>query len=102
MLRQNTLDFAMSAHEPQFVFDLSGGQLALDFANTVSYRFEKATERLPNFRELVRFGTTTGALPSSVMTRLNVKAAQMPELAERALQEAIELRETLFSIFRAI
>ena len=102
MVRQNTLDFAMSAHEPQFVFDLSGGQLALDFANTVSYRFEKATERLPNFRELVRFGTSTGAIPASVMTRLSVKAAQFPELAERALREAVQLRETLFAIFQAI
>jgi predicted RNA-binding Zn ribbon-like protein len=92
----------MSAHEPQFVFDLSGGQLALDFANTVSYRFEQATERLPNFRELVRFGTSTGAIPSNVMTRLSVKAAQFPELAGRALREAIELRETLFAIFHAI
>ena len=92
----------MSAHDPQFVFDLSGGQLALDFANTVSYRFEKGIERLPNFRELVRFGTSTGVVSSSAMARLNVKAAQSPELAERALQEALHLRETLFAIFQAI
>lgn len=92
----------MSANDSQFVFDLSGGQLALDFANTVSYRFEKGVERLPNFRELVRFGTSTGAIPSNVMTRLNVKAAQAPELAERTLREAVELREALFAIFQAI
>jgi predicted RNA-binding Zn ribbon-like protein len=92
----------MSGHDSQFVFDLSGGQLALDFANTVSYRFEKGIERLPNFRELVRFGTSTGVISSSAMARLNVKAAQSPELAERALQEAIHLRETLFAIFQAI
>jgi predicted RNA-binding Zn ribbon-like protein len=92
----------MSAHDPQFVFDLSGGQLALDFANTVSYRFEKGIERLPNFRELVRFGTSTGVIPANAMTRLNVKGAQSPELAERALREAIQLRETLFTIFQAI
>jgi predicted RNA-binding Zn ribbon-like protein len=92
----------MSGHDSQFVFDLSGGQLALDFANTVSYRFEKGIERLPNFRELVRFGTSTGVVSSSAMARLNVKAAQSPELAERALQEALHLRETLFAIFQAI
>jgi len=92
----------MSAHDPQFVFDLSGGQLALDFANTVSYRFEKGIERLPNFRELVRFGTSTGVISPSAMAQLSVRAAQSPELAERALQEAIHLRETLFTVFQAI
>ena len=92
----------MSAYDSQFVFDLSGGQVALDFANTVSYRFEQGIERLPNFRELVRFGTSTGVLSSSAMARLNVKAVQSPELAERALQEAIHLRETLFAIFQTI
>jgi predicted RNA-binding Zn ribbon-like protein len=92
----------MAAPKSQFVFDLSGGHLALDFANTVSYRIEKPTERLAEFRELVRFGDRSGVYPPRVVDRLYARGAQEPELAEIALREAIRLREALFAIFSAI
>jgi len=92
----------MVAHDSYFVFDLSGGHLALDFANTVSDRPGKALERLPVYRELVRFGDRSGVYPPTVVDHLYAKGAQDPELAERTRQEAIRLREALFAIFAAV
>jgi hypothetical protein len=44
----------MSQRRSNFRFDLSGGNLALDFANTVSYRpTENRKERLGEYRDLV-------------------------------------------------
>jgi predicted RNA-binding Zn ribbon-like protein len=92
----------MAAADSHFVFDLSGGHLALDFANTVTDRPGKALERLPVYRELVRFGRHSGVYPPTVVDRLYVKGAEQPEVAETALQEAIRLREALFAIFYAV
>ena len=85
------------------MFDLSGGNLALDFANTVSYRSTPdAKERLTHFRDLVSFGNQTGLYPPRAMEPVYVMGAQVPERAEEVLKEAIRLREALFSIFSAV
>ena len=94
---------AMSRPQPNFHFDLSGGNLALDFANTVSYRpTENRKERLAEYRNLVAFGKETGALPARAIDRLYAKAGQAPKEGQRALQNAISLREGLFEIFSAV
>ncbi len=69
----------MSQPRSNFRFDLSGGNLALDFANTVSYR---PTE---NRKE-----------------RLGEKAGEAPGPCQRALEKVIRLREALFEIFSAL
>lgn len=93
----------MAKPEPQFVFDLSGGNLALDFANTVSDRpTPEAKERLHEYRDLISFGNRTGVYPPRTMERLYAMGAQAPEQAEQVLKEAIRLREALFAIFSAV
>ena len=93
----------MSQAQPKFVFDLSGGNLALDFANTVSKRpTPEAKEWLNQYRDLLSFGNQSGVFPPRVFERIYVMAAQAPELAERVLREAIRLREALFAIFSAV
>lgn len=93
----------MAATQSKFVFDLSGGNLALDFANTVSDRpTPEAKERLNDYRDLVFFGNRTGVYPLRAMERLYAMGAQAPERAEQVLREAIRLREALFAIFSAL
>jgi len=93
----------MSSSEGQFRFDLSGGHLALDFANTVSDRpTENRKERLPDFASFLAFGEQTGVLPASAAKGLSTKAGKGSVEAQRAWQNAIRLREALFAIFSAV
>ncbi|HMK20803.1 MAG TPA: CGNR zinc finger domain-containing protein [Terriglobales bacterium] len=82
-------------------FDLSGGNLALDFVNTVSHRpSEQPVERLTDYTRLVFFGLESGVYKNT--DRLFMAAGRAPGQAKSALQKAIEFREALFAIFSAI
>jgi len=84
-------------------FDLSGGNLALDFANTVSYRPTLAIERLPDYRSLVSFGMESAVrLQSGAAQSLLTRSETVPGVGKSALQKAIQLREALFTIFSAV
>ena len=90
----------MSNPLTKFQFDLSGGNLALDFANTVSFRLTDATERLVDYTHLMLFGMQTGVLTQ--IDRLAMVAGQSPGRAKSALQKAIQFREHLHAIFTAV
>jgi predicted RNA-binding Zn ribbon-like protein len=93
----------MSHTLPKSQFDLSGGNLALDFANTVSDRpTPHARERLTDYNHLVFFGMDSGVYPPRAVDRLFATAGQAPGPGKSALQKAIQLREALFVIFSAI
>ena len=82
-------------------FELSGGNLALDFANTVSKRpTAHATERLSEYRLLVLFGMEAGIYKNT--DRLFIAAGSAPGQAKTALQKALQFREALFAIFSAV
>ena len=87
----------------QTKFDLSGGNLALDFTNTVSKRpTPQPIDRLTDYRELVAFGVATGVYPPRTPNRLYALAGQAPGRGQDTLETAIEFREALFTIFSAI
>ena len=86
----------------RFSFDLSGGHLALDFANTVSWRLTDHKERLPNYGALVLWAEQAGVLPRRRTTTLLEQSMRTPAEASAVLQEALALREAIFEIFRAV
>jgi predicted RNA-binding Zn ribbon-like protein len=90
----------MSQAQTKFKFDLSGGNLALDFANTVSFRLTDATERLVDYNHLVFFGMQSGVY--SFPEHLFAIAGESPGLGKSALQKAIQFREALYAIFSAV
>jgi len=93
----------MSQSQPKTQFDLSGGNLALDFANTVSYRpTPERLDRLPDYRDLVLFGEQAGVYPARVADRLYTIAGEAPGRGKTALQQAVQLREAVFAIFSAV
>jgi predicted RNA-binding Zn ribbon-like protein len=92
----------MSQPQKKSHFDLSGGNLALDFANTVSYRpSARATERLVDYNYLVLFGMESGVYARGV-DRLFAIAGESPGRGKSALQKAIQFREALYAIFSAV
>ena len=92
-----------SAPGTEWTFHLGYGALCLDFANTVSWRgSDEPADRLPDYGELLRFGTQSGLLSEPDARRLRREAARRPEAAARALRDAVGLREGLYRIFAGL
>jgi predicted RNA-binding Zn ribbon-like protein len=83
-------------------FDLSGGALGLDFANTWSDRGRPQTEKLRGYRDLLSFALQAGLLNRGEEARLARRAEREPQAAEAALALGRGLREALYRIFSAV
>ncbi len=93
----------MSQPKGKSHFDLSGGNLALDFVNTVSNRpAAEPIERLTDYNHLVFFGLESNLYPHAMVNNLYIRAGQAPGVARNALLKAIQFREALFEIFSAV
>jgi predicted RNA-binding Zn ribbon-like protein len=86
-----------------YVFELTGGALCLDLANTVDNR-KAATPRdlLEGFGDLVAWGLQAGAVPDATARALLRAARAHPRAAARALERARQVREVLFAVFSAV
>lgn len=85
-------------------FDLSGGSLCLDFANTVSRRQDPdgATDHINSYGDLVRFAEQCKLIAAEQGNELRARGAHDSTQANRALRKTIMLRESLFRAFSAI
>ena len=86
---------------PAGVFELSGGELCLDFANSWGNRNDASTDRLTSYERLLRFGVEAGHLSDEAFDRALARAELEPEAAQNALTRGLELRELLFALFDA-
>jgi predicted RNA-binding Zn ribbon-like protein len=83
-------------------FELLGGRLCLDFANTVGgTRQWGPNDHLPDYATLVSWGRQAGAVSEPVARRLLAAARRRPEDARAVLAEAIALREAICATFLA-
>ena len=82
-------------------FDLSGGHLSLDFANTARY-VGAPREDLATYPALVAFAEQTGTVTRADARALLAAAAKKPAAAARVLARALELRGAVFQTFSAI
>ncbi|MBF5045014.1 hypothetical protein FGE12_21610 [Aggregicoccus sp. 17bor-14] len=81
-------------------FDLLGGRLCLDFANTVGgSRLRAPVERLLRYADLVSWAEQVGVVDAAGARALLARAERSPREAERVLAEALELREALFRLY---
>ena len=82
---------------------LVGGRTCLDFTNTVNVRdSDQSRDSLESYGDLLHWAVHAGILASAQAHDLNTSAGRDPDAAARALRKAIELREVIFRIFRAI
>jgi predicted RNA-binding Zn ribbon-like protein len=86
------------------VFDLIGGELCLDFANTVDNRGDPTRRRelLTAFGELVAWGRQAGILSTSNAAAIMGRASRAPQETRDALARAVRLRDALYAVFSAI
>lgn len=82
---------------------LLGGELCLDFLNTVDPRHaEDRTDYLTDYHALVRWSGHAGAIPPVIVGTLLQSAAEHPERAEDEVCAAARLREHLYRGIRAL
>jgi predicted RNA-binding Zn ribbon-like protein len=95
---------AVEQRPQEFQFDLSGGHLALDFANSVSRRDspDKAIEHLNGYSDLVSFARQSGVLSSSQAESLEREAQAHSRAAAQQLRAAVALREATFRTFLSL
>jgi predicted RNA-binding Zn ribbon-like protein len=86
-----------------YVFEITGGHLCLDLANTLDNRpTAEPRELLLTFRDLVSWGVQAGAISGSIGRSLRREAKHNPQRAKRALGRARRVREEIFRIFSAL
>jgi predicted RNA-binding Zn ribbon-like protein len=84
-------------------FDLTGGHLCLDFANTLDQRLqEHPREVLNSYDDLVAWSEAEGALSRKQVERLRRLAQENPSDANKTLRSALQLREAIFALFRGV
>jgi predicted RNA-binding Zn ribbon-like protein len=82
---------------------LYGGNLCLDFANTVEPRAaEPQHDHLHGYADLVRWARHAGALDEAQAERLLAAAASRQQAAEASFAAAIDLREATYRTFAAV
>lgn len=86
-----------------YLYELSGGELCLDFANTVDSRpTERRRDLIPTYGDLLTWGVQAEVLSDSEAKTLRRAAVSNAPAAEATLEPARELRETLFELFAAV
>jgi len=93
----------MPLARPKSPFEFTGGNLCLDFANTVDNRTsDHATELLTDYSRIVRWAEESGALTGKTAEKLNGLAGEFPGNAQLTVRRAVQLREAIYDIFAAV
>lgn len=82
-------------------FELSGGSLCLDFANTWGDRARPETDRLAGYGDLLAFARQAGIASAPVASALSRLAAADPAAAAGAVARARALRDAVAGLFSA-
>jgi predicted RNA-binding Zn ribbon-like protein len=81
------------------IHHLIGGELCLDFANTLYGHTESVHEYLYDYRDLVLWSRHAGVLSAQKAGILLSKGEQAPAESEAVFRQAIQIRETIFHVF---
>jgi predicted RNA-binding Zn ribbon-like protein len=89
---------------PEYQFDLSGGVLCLDFANTVSRRKlpQHATDHIDSYHDLVAFAEQSKVVSLEHAAELRLQARRRRREEQTSLRTAISYRESLYRVFSAL
>src|SRR5438445_8362716 len=87
--------------EPEF--SMIGGDLSLDFANTVSDRMlAEIDDKLVGYPDLVSWSVSAEIVSDSEAEDLLEAARQRPEEASAVMRKARKLREAIYALFSAV
>jgi len=88
-----------SAH----AFEFTGGELCLDFVNTVAHRtdVERRRDGLASFNDLLEWSRQAGTISAADHAVLKRAADRSPVVARRTLARAVALREAIYMAMSA-
>jgi predicted RNA-binding Zn ribbon-like protein len=90
----------MKESDPDHDWSFEEGKLPLDFANTNEWRTsDRPQEMLNEYADLVDWSRHADLITEDEARNLLAKAARDPIKAAQALEKALKLRETIYSIF---
>jgi predicted RNA-binding Zn ribbon-like protein len=93
----------MSPPRQKSPFEFTGGNLCLDYTNTVNSRGgEHPEELLKSYDALLQWAAEAGVLSGKMAERLRALAKDAPGRAQATLREAVQLRDALYNIFSAV
>lgn len=84
---------------PSGPFELSGGALCLDFANTWGNQTDPGSDDLRTYEQLLAFARQTGFLTADAAAPLSRAAGGDPAAAAAALSLSLDLRGVIYRIF---
>lgn len=84
---------------PPQPFELSGGALCLDFANTWGNRLDPGSDRLRDYGHLLVFARQSAYLSEDLAAALDVAATSSEKSATAAFSLALELRNVVYRVF---
>ena len=97
------IDCTMSDGSPAKKFQLVGGDLCLDFTNTVGgKRGVIERENLKTYADFLSWSQQAGTVQDPQAKVLAKLAAERPDEAGRVLERAMGLREVIYRIFAAV
>ena len=104
MVKDDTSDQTATTNGVRLVEDLEliGGEVCLDFANTLGGTREAPSERLHGYGDLVRWAAHAGAIEGTEVEALLAAAGARSAEAEAVFARALRLREAIFRIFAAL
>ncbi len=82
--------------------DWTGGELCLDFANTLGSRLQGGHELFASYSDLLLWSTSKGAVSATQSQSMQDRAALRPAEGRAALDRALELRECLYRLFSTL
>jgi predicted RNA-binding Zn ribbon-like protein len=86
-----------------YVFELTGGHLCLDLANTIDERgTSHPRELLPRYEDLLAWGVQAKAVRPTEAAALRRHAASHRVAASETLARVAEVREAIFRLFSAV
>ncbi len=81
-------------------FESEAGDVSLDFANTNDWHAsDHPKENLHTYEDLITWGKSAGLISQELAIQLARLAKDHPEDARHAYSDAIQLRESIYSIF---
>jgi predicted RNA-binding Zn ribbon-like protein len=83
-------------------FTSFGNHVALDFVNTLEGRFRHPVDLLGSVEGLIAWLVEAGLVEAGAREVIEQRCADDPTTCDRALEEAISLREALWRVFFAI
>jgi predicted RNA-binding Zn ribbon-like protein len=85
-----------------YLFELTGGALCLDLANTVDERAsDQPIELLKDFQDLLDWAVQAGAVTRAEALSLATEASRQPAAAAATLGRVRQFREAIFTVCRA-